>query len=181
MTRSALVALMLVAAVVIQAGLINRLPFPGGTAPDLVLLVLVAAAVAVGPTTGVIAGFSTGLALDLLPPADHELGRYAILLCLVGYFAGRAHSAARRSPLLPFGVAAAAVVGVVLGDALIGVLLGDPRVTVSSVLGTLPFALGTTMLLSPFVLFAVTWVMRRSAEDEFSYFGGDSLVPGRRR
>lgn len=180
MTRGALVVIMIVTSVLFQVGVIHRLPIPGGAGPELVLLVLVAAAIAVGPTTGAIIGFSAGLALDVLPPADHELGRYAVILCLVGYLAGRARYAARHSPLLPFAIAAAATVGTVLADALIGALLSDPGVTVASVIARLPFTVGTTMLLSPFVLFAVGWVMRRSAEEEPTFAGGDARVRGRR-
>ena len=46
------------------------------------------------------AGSRAGLATDLVPPADHEVGRWALVLTLVGYLAGlgrRRAAAVRRS------------------------------------------------------------------------------------
>ena len=51
----------------------SRLPLPGAT-PDLLLLVVVALALAYGPGFGLVCGFGAGLAADLVPPADHEVG-----------------------------------------------------------------------------------------------------------
>lgn len=178
MSRSALVAIMTALAVLLQAAVLNRLPVPGGIAPDLVVITVVGAALSAGPTAGAAAGFAAGLALDILPPADHELGRYAVVLCLAGYLAGRAGAAAQRSPLLPFGVVALAAVGAGLGDALIGLVLSDPRITMSSVLSALPFTLAMAMLLSPFVLYAVNRVLGRAAEDEAAYIGGGPRFGG---
>ena len=79
-----LAALLLTVALVLQVTLVSRLPIPGA-APDLVLLVLVGVALRGGPETGLIAGFGAGLALDALPPADHAIGRWALVLCLIGY------------------------------------------------------------------------------------------------
>ena len=40
---------------------------------------------------------AAGLVLDLVPPADHEVGRWALVLTLVGYLAGLARDETRRS------------------------------------------------------------------------------------
>ena len=62
-----------------------RLP---GATPDLVLLVVVALALADGPGFGCAVGFAGGLLLDLVPPADGTVGRWALVLTLVGWLAG---------------------------------------------------------------------------------------------
>ena len=61
--RALVVPIALVLAVICQLAVVNRAPLPGGAAPDLVLLAVVALAVNTGPLTGMVAGFVGGLAL----------------------------------------------------------------------------------------------------------------------
>ena len=51
----------------------RRAPLPGGVAPDLVLLVVVALALSSGPMPGLITGFCAGLALDIAPPVPSSV------------------------------------------------------------------------------------------------------------
>src|SRR5690348_16148633 len=90
----------------------NRLPLPGATQPDLVLLLVTAIAVVTGPATGAITGFAGGLALDIAPPTAHYAGEYALILCLAGYAAARVVRAiwnmtGERDPVIAFTVMAA--------------------------------------------------------------------------
>ena len=80
---------LLLAAVVVQLTVVNRLPLPAA-APDLVLLAVTAIAVCTSPLAGTLAGFAGGLALDVAPPASHYAGEYALIFCLAGYGAARA-------------------------------------------------------------------------------------------
>ena len=73
--------------------MVNRLPLPGGAAPDLVLLLVTAIAVCTSPLTGALTGFAGGLALDVAPPAIHYAGEYALVFCLAGYGAARVMTA----------------------------------------------------------------------------------------
>ncbi|GAA3747183.1 rod shape-determining protein MreD [Spinactinospora alkalitolerans] len=171
MTRGLVAALLAAVAVILQTAVVNRLSLPWGVAPDLVLLAVTALALRTGPATGAVAGFASGLAVDALPPADHEIGRYAMLLCLAGYLVGSLREPMAHSGLWPFGIVALSTVGVSLGYAFIGAVLGDPRVTVPAVLGTTPLVLLMTMVVSPFVLYPVFWVMRGLAENEFAAIG----------
>jgi rod shape-determining protein MreD len=79
--------LALLIAVLVQVGLLAVLPLPGAT-PDLVLVLVAALAIARGPGVGAAAGFTGGLLLDLIPPATHAAGQWALVLTLVGYVAG---------------------------------------------------------------------------------------------
>jgi len=158
--RVALTAVLVVVALALQVTFLSRLPLPGAT-PDLVLLVVVATALSGGPTVGLLTGFAAGLALDLVPPADHEVGRWAFVLTVVGYLSGLAQAESRRSAFVPLVVVAAAAVGSVLLYAGLGALLDDPNVTWSAVTGLLPTALVYDVVLSAFAVPAVLALSRR--------------------
>jgi rod shape-determining protein MreD len=155
----------LFAAVVIQLTVVNRLPLPGATAPDLVLLLVAAIAVNTSPATGAVTGFAGGLALDVAPPAAHYVGEYALVFCLVGYAAARVVRAiwdmtGEHDPIVTFTVMAAAVVAGEAGKAALGMLLSDPDVTTASVRSVLPGAVLYDLLLSPLVYWLVVRVTR---------------------
>ena len=98
--RIVLVALLLCTAVVVQSTVLTRIPFPQAT-PDLVLLVVVALAMVLGPNRGALIGFVGRLMLDTVPPGDGAVGRWALVLVLVGWFAGTYVHAIEGSALLP--------------------------------------------------------------------------------
>ena len=107
MSRNVLAAVVITAAMLLQVSVANRLPMPGSVAPDLVLLAVVALALVNGSLPGLVAGFFAGLATDIVPPADHTIGRYALVYCLIGYICGLAAAEMERSPVLPFVAVAA--------------------------------------------------------------------------
>lgn len=124
----ALAALVAVSvALVLQGALFPHLAVEG-VVPDLVLLVVVAAALAHGSELGMVLGFGGGLLVDLAPPADHVAGRWALALMVVGYVAGRLSTAGRPrvSQWWPVAVASAFVGTSVF--ALSGLVLRDPAV-----------------------------------------------------
>jgi rod shape-determining protein MreD len=128
---AALVAVSL--ALVLQASVFSHLAVQG-VVPDLVLLVVVAAALAHGSELGLVLGFAAGLLLDLAPPADHVAGRWALALMVVGYVAGRlARSGQPRLAQWWPVAAASAFVGTSV-FALSGLLLRDPAVGVGELL-----------------------------------------------
>ena len=152
MRRVVLPVVLLLAALVLQLTVLDRLPLPGGVAPDLVLLVVVALALNSGPMTGMICGFCAGLALDIAPPSGHLIGVYALVFCLLGYFCGLVSAELESSVLLPL---AASALGAVAGAGLyaaVGIMLGNPDVTGPAVRHVLPLSVLYDVLLSPFVL-----------------------------
>ncbi len=158
--RGLLVAVLLATAVVLQTAVLAPLRLPGAT-PDLVLLVVVALALVQGPTAGMVTGFAGGLLLDTVPPASGALGRWALVLCLVGLLAGRLRDAAERSVFLPIVIVAGCSVLATVGYAATGLLLGDPGVTASGVVSAVPAAMLYDVLLSPFVVPVVMLLARR--------------------
>jgi rod shape-determining protein MreD len=153
-------AVALFAAVVIQLTAVNRLPLPGATAPDLVLLLVTAIAVTTSPTTGAVVGFAGGLALDVAPPAAHYAGEYALVFCLAGYAAARVVRAIRdrageHDTVTTFTVMAAAAAAGEASKAVLGMLLSDPDVTGAVVSRVLPGAILSDILLSPLAFWLV--------------------------
>src|SRR5260370_14937409 len=105
MKRALLSAAAVLAALVLQLTVVNRLPWPGGGTPDLVLLVVVALALCGSPASGALTGFLAGLSLDIAPPASYLTGQYAPLFCLVGYACGRLPTPGADSGLPSLGLA----------------------------------------------------------------------------
>ncbi|GAA4910046.1 rod shape-determining protein MreD [Streptomonospora salina] len=161
-------ALLVLAAVLVQTALVNRLPLPWGVAPDLVLLVVVGIALWSSPAAGAVTGFAAGLAVDVLPPADHEIGRTALLLCLAGYTLARVHDYGARSGLGPYAAAAGAVLGVGAGFVVFGLILGDPRAQLPDALWTLLAGAAMTLVAAPAVLAPTGALMRRVCADAYS-------------
>ncbi|NUT30565.1 MAG: rod shape-determining protein MreD, partial [Streptomyces sp.] len=78
---------LVVVALVLQVSVLSRLHLPGAV-PDLLLLTVLGLAMVYGHVGGALVGFGAGLLADLAPPADHAAGRYALVLCVIGYLAG---------------------------------------------------------------------------------------------
>jgi rod shape-determining protein MreD len=151
LARGLTFTLVMLFAVVLQVSFFSFFSYDG-VVPNLVLLVVVAAALTRGPELAAMVGFVGGLAIDLVPPADHVAGRWALALVLVGYVAGRVRQDAGRSTLVALGtVAAASFVGTSV-FALSGMLLRDPAIPVGEALQVIPTALLYDLLLAPFVL-----------------------------
>jgi rod shape-determining protein MreD len=164
-----LISLVVVAfTVVVQLTVVDRIAFPGGAGPNLVLLTVAALALASGPLTGALTGFWAGLALDVAPPGSHFVGQDALVFCLIGYACGlladdsSGDAAADQGHTALFEIVVTAA-GAVCGEALaalLGVMLSDPRVTWPAIRNVLPAAVAYDVLLCPFVLYAVAAVLR---------------------
>jgi rod shape-determining protein MreD len=168
MFRNLTATLLIIAALVLQVSLVNRLL--GWFAPDLVLLVVVALAAIRGPLAGAVIGFCGGLAYDLLPPANHTLGQYALVLCALGYAAGRVGG---RLPLLTVAVCAVIFPGLSAG---IGALLGSPGVTWTVLRTAWPRAALCDLVAAPAVVWVVAALHRHGRRD-----GATQLVTSWRR
>jgi rod shape-determining protein MreD len=153
MKRKLAAVIALTAVVLVQLTIVNGLALPGGGTPDLVLLCVIALGMAGGPAVGVIAGFCAGLALDLAPPASQLVGQYALVLCLVGYGAGRLRFTLRQSALLALAAAAGMAA---LGEAMaagLALILDTPDVSWASAARVLPPSVLLDIALSPLTLF----------------------------
>jgi rod shape-determining protein MreD len=161
MRRPLLAVVAILTALLLQVDFVNRLRLPGGH-PDLVLVVLVSLSLVGGPAYGAVAGFAAGLAADILPPADHTIGRVAFVYALVGYAAGLLEDAEERSVLTTVLVVAAGSGLAVIAYAGIGALLGDERITLAALGTSLLATVIYDVVLAPFVVPVVSGAARRA-------------------
>lgn len=141
----------LVLALMLQVSLFSHFSVRG-VVPNLCLLVVVAAGWSRGPAPGMVLGFIAGLALDLVPPADHLAGRWALALVIVGYVAGRV-GRPDATELVP--IWWATVVSSFVGTsvfALTGLLLGDVSVGIPGLLEVVLIGVAWDALLAPVVV-----------------------------
>ncbi len=158
-SRVALFVALVVTAIIAQVTVVNRLPLPGG-GPDLVLLVVVSIALVEGPLRGAVIGFLAGLAVDLVPPADHTIGRFALAFALVGYVAGTLEDAEERSVVATIVIVGLATAGAMITYAVVGALVGDPRVSWQLLVRGLPASVLYDVVLAPFVVPLVARAVR---------------------
>jgi rod shape-determining protein MreD len=153
-------ALLIVVTVTLQVSVFNHFAI-GGVAPDLALIVVIAAALLRGPEYAAVVGFAAGLVLDLAPPADHTAGRWALSLVLVGFLTGLAKPNADVSVV---GKVVMVAGGAFIGTsvfALTGLILNDPGVSVASVFDVVPKAVAYDVLVTPLVLPLILLAMRQ--------------------
>ncbi len=152
--------LALTVALVLQVSVFTHFSWHG-VVPNLVLLVVVGAALVRGAQFAMVLGFVAGVLLDLAPPADHVAGRWALALLLVGYVAGRVATDTRPSaPAVLATVAAASFLGTSV-FALSGLVLRDPAVAIGDLLEVVGGALVFDLLVTPVVLPLVMGLFRR--------------------
>ncbi|MFJ4921934.1 rod shape-determining protein MreD [Streptomyces sp. NPDC088725] len=167
--RILLSAALVVVALVLQVSVLARLQLPGAV-PDLTLLVVLALAFVYGHVSGALIGFGAGLLADLSPPADHAAGRYALVLCVIGYLAGlaRPDKGQIRTALGPMAVVVGAAIGSTLLYAAVGALVGDTAARHVGLGGLLFTAALYDLLLAPFCVPLVMWLARRAENDPLS-------------
>ncbi|MBT2401602.1 rod shape-determining protein MreD [Streptomyces sp. ISL-100] len=164
--RMLLSTTLVIVALVVQVTVLARLQLPGAV-PDLMLLTVLGLAFVYGNTSGALIGFGAGLLADLAPPADHAAGRYALVLCVIGYLAGLAkpENGQLRSATAPMVAVVAAAIGSTLLYAGVGALVGDTAARHVGI-GNLLFTSALyDLLLAPFVVPAIMWLARRAEND----------------
>jgi rod shape-determining protein MreD len=164
--RILLSATLVVVALVLQVSVLARLHLPGAV-PDLVLLTVLGLALVYGHVGGALVGFGAGLLSDLAPPADHAAGRYALVLCVIGYLAGlvKPENGRLKSATGPLAVVAVAAVGSTLLYAGVGALVGDTAARHVGLPGLLFTAALYDLLLAPFVVPGIMALARRADND----------------
>ncbi|MEV7417635.1 rod shape-determining protein MreD [Streptomyces sp. NPDC089919] len=157
---------LVVVALVVQVSILGRLQLPGAV-PDLVLLTVVALSLVYGHVSGALIGFAAGLVSDFAPPADHAAGRYALVLCVVGYLCGLARPADGRfrSAWGPMVVVVAAALGSTLLYGVVGALVGDTAARHVGLAGLLFSAAVYDLVLAPFTVPLIMALARRAEND----------------
>lgn len=157
-----LLALGVRATLLLVAGLLPvLLPDALPARPDLVLVVVAAAALVHGPVTGGLVGLGAGWLLDLLPPGSGPLGATALAYLAVGALIGTARRYAEWSPILPLLATGAGLVALL---ALRGVTsaAGVGRAEISQLGWTLLITMVAVVLLLPLLVrLEQRWESRR--------------------
>ncbi|MEC4014845.1 rod shape-determining protein MreD [Streptomyces sp. H27-D2] len=166
LNRMLLSTVLVVVALVVQVSVLARLQLPGAV-PDLTLLVVLGLALVYGHVGGALVGFGAGLLADLAPPADHAVGRYALVLCVIGYLVGLAkpETGQIKSATGPLVVVVGAAIGSTLLYAGVGALVGDTAAREVGIGGLLFTAALYDLLLAPFIVPLVMILARRVEHD----------------
>lgn len=170
---------LVVVALVVQVGVLARLHLPGAV-PDLLLLVLLGLSMVYGHVAGAFIGFGAGLLADLAPPSDHAIGRYALVLCVIGYVAGltKPDKSQHRSASMPLIVVVCAAVGSTLLYAGVGSLTGDNAGHTVGIPGLILSAIIYDLVLAPFTVPLVMALARRSENDPLAAESGGGTQSG---
>ncbi|MFD7918233.1 rod shape-determining protein MreD [Streptomyces sp. NPDC059740] len=172
---------LVIVAMVLQVSVLARLHLPGAV-PDLLLMVVLGLALVHGCVGGCLVGFFAGLLADLAPPSDHAVGRYALVLCVVGYVAGLFAADARRQQqrtvVLPLLVVIGAAVVSTLLYAGVGALVGDTAARNVGLSGLMLSAALYDLVLAPFVLPVVMALARRTENDPLAGERGSTAGTG---
>ncbi|MEU5026424.1 rod shape-determining protein MreD [Streptomyces milbemycinicus] len=181
LNRVLLSTLLVVIALVVQVCVLARLHLPGAV-PDLLLLVVLGLALVYGHTGGALIGFGAGLLADLAPPADHAAGRYALVLCVIGYLAGLAkpETGQLRSATGPMLVVVAAAIGSTLLYAGVGQLVSDDAARHAGLSKLLFTAALYDLLLAPFTVPLIMGMARKSENDPMADSSGGSRIGSQR-
>jgi rod shape-determining protein MreD len=130
--------------------------------PDLLLLVVVAVAIARGPSYGAVTGFACGLLVDLAPGSVHAVGASALAHALAGFVAGFVNEASKseRARLwFPVVLVSATLVAFGVSSGLVAIL--DERRLVPATLTMSGTAAASTLLLGLLAVPLLAGVLRR--------------------
>jgi rod shape-determining protein MreD len=148
--RAAIAVVAVAVALVLQVSVFPHVAWHG-IVPNLCLLVVVGAALTINAPAAMVLGFVAGVALDLVPPADHVAGRWALALTVVAFLAARVRQDVKpTATAVVVTVAAASFIGTSI-FALSGILLGESG-SVPALLQVIAVAVLWDVLLTPLVL-----------------------------
>ena len=140
------VALLLFAAVIVQATITGSIQVLGGT-PDLVLVLLLVIALLRGSVVGALGGFWAGFLLDTVYLGT--LGVTSLLLTLAGYWIGRyGETTGRDRAHAPFVSVAVVTVLLTCGELILHVLLGESVSARVALVDAMPATLLLNLLLT---------------------------------
>lgn len=142
-------------ALLVQVGLLSQFAVSSAR-PDLIILVVVAAAFVHGPGEGAVVGFLAGLALDVF--LSTPFGFSALTLTLAGYGVGTwSERIVRSSWWLSCAVLGVSSALIVVGQAVVGDLLGMDTLSGRPVLRIVLVVTVVNMFLAPLATRLVRW------------------------
>lgn len=132
--------------------------------PDLVILAVLSWTLVLSQTEAAVVSFVAGLFLDVAPPADGAIGRWALVLTLVSLVLWPIATSERvDSPLISMGLVALASSVVVAGLFLVDAITSDERMHAGPLAKAIVGVGLWNLLLAPFVLPVVQKIARRQS------------------
>ncbi len=144
--------LLLLGAVLLPVLLPGALP----ARPELVVVVVSAAALTHGSVTGALVGLGAGWLLDLLPPGTGPLGASALAYLVVGALIGTVRRYADWSPVLPLLATGAGLVALLAVRAVTSAA-GVGRAEVTTLAWTMLVTMVAVLLLLPVLMRLERW------------------------
>jgi rod shape-determining protein MreD len=151
-------------AVIVELTLLSRLDFPGAT-PDLVIVVVVAIALAMGPTQGAVAGFTAGVLVDLAPPADTLLGVNAIIYLGIGFVTGFVIDPRDRTVPIEMGIVGLSAGAATILTGAVDTLMGSGRVAWQDMPGMALSSALYAVIMAPLAILGIEWIVRKATPE----------------
>ena len=149
--------LVVVLALVVQTAVLDRIRLVG-VAPDLMLLLAIAAGVAGGPERGAVTGFLSGIAIDLF--LQTPVGLSALAFSLVGYVVGMIGEGVLRSAWwIPLTTALVATVAGEMLFAMAGAVVGESQLMRPHLAAVAAIAAVLNAVLAPLALRMMRWAV----------------------
>jgi rod shape-determining protein MreD len=150
--------------VLIELTLLSRLDLPGAT-PDLVIVLVVAIALAMGPTQGAVAGFAAGVLIDVAPPADTLLGVNAIVYLAIGFITGFVIDPRDRTVPIEMGIVGLSAGGATILTAALDTLLGSGRVLWDAIPAMALSSALYAVAMAPLAILGIEWIVRKATPE----------------
>ena len=150
------------AALVVLAAAVSAVVLPrlGSFGPELVLLVVVPAALLGGPAKGALVGLGAGWVVDLMPPAAVALGVTALTYAAAGAVSGLWHREGGRSALLP-ALATLTATSTVAAVGILRAVTSDRPVPWAAAGGSVALTTAVGLVVVPLLIRAEQGLMRR--------------------
>jgi rod shape-determining protein MreD len=143
-----------------QEAVVNQLSFPAGGFSIFLILTLIWAALST-PEVAAAVGFGAGILLDLSPSTSGPLGHWTLILVLMCYaisFLAYGDENKRGNPLSLVLMVTLAQLIVLVSYLVTGFLLGIAAISFSQILTTIMGSAVWTLVVTPFLLPAVSWL-----------------------
>ena len=158
--RPVLTVALVVTALLLELTVLPLFHLPGAV-PDLLTVTVIAIGFVGGPVRGAATGLFAGLLLDLVTPAVGVIGLSAVVLVVLGYFAGLLGGDRDRSPFVTVVLTGLLAGASTLGFALVGGIVADPRISWDRVPGLVLTQTAYALVLAAFVVPGVGALWRR--------------------
>jgi rod shape-determining protein MreD len=158
------IALLILSAYILQTAVIASLPWPL-VGPDLMLLIFLSWTIHLPRLDAVVLGFATGLFIDLAPPAEGPIGKWALLLAGAAVVITRLRTNA-DAPVVRVALVSLFSAGLVAAGYAFTSILGEDHLAPGALLTTVVGIAMWNVVFAPSALMLVRRLMRSTTAVE---------------